>query len=85
MRSRKTIKNKRVPPTLPRGHNDFYIGKVRYGDVKVNGQHEAIISPILFGKVQATLARAKEMRKAKRWWDSDEALERRAWAVVRGE
>ena len=42
--------------------NDFYIGVVRYGDVKTQGEHEPIVSRILFGKVQATLARSRRRR-----------------------
>lgn len=37
--------------------NDFYTGKVRYDGQIVDGDHEAIISLVLFGKVQAALSR----------------------------
>jgi len=37
--------------------NEFYIGKVRYNDQVAEGDHEAIISPVLFGKVQKALSR----------------------------
>ena len=37
--------------------NDFYTGKVRYAGEVVEGDHEAIISPVLFGKVQKALRR----------------------------
>lgn len=35
--------------------NDFYIGVVRFDDIKQQGQHEAIINKIVFGKVQNKL------------------------------
>jgi len=38
-------------------HNEFYTGKVQYADQVVEADHEAIISPVLFGKVQAALKR----------------------------
>ena len=37
--------------------NDFYVGKVQYDGKIVQGNHEAIISPVLFGKVQRALSR----------------------------
>ena len=37
--------------------NQFYTGKVRYDGKVVEGDHEAIISPVLFGKVQKALSR----------------------------
>jgi len=40
--------------------NDFYTGKVRHGQgLKVQGQHEAIISPVVFGKAQSALWKAR--------------------------
>lgn len=37
--------------------NDFYTGKVNWGNLAVEGQHEPIINKVVFGKVQATLKR----------------------------
>lgn len=37
--------------------NDFYTGKIRYDGKIVHGDHEAMISPVLFGKVQKALSR----------------------------
>ena len=37
--------------------NNFFTGKVRYDGKVVDGDHESIISPVLFGKVQAALSR----------------------------
>jgi len=37
--------------------NDFYKGVVTHGDLKVDGQHEQIVSPVTFGKVQAAVRR----------------------------
>jgi len=45
--------------------NDFYTSKVRHGELKVQGQHDAIISPVVFGKARATLERAAEERAQK--------------------
>ena len=42
--------------------NDFYTGKVRYGGEVVEGDHEAIISPVIFGKVQAALRRRAKVK-----------------------
>lgn len=32
--------------------NDTYIGRVHFGDIRVKGQHESIVAPITFNKVQ---------------------------------
>ena len=32
--------------------NDTYVGRVHFGEIRVKGQHESIISPIVFNKVQ---------------------------------
>jgi site-specific DNA recombinase len=37
--------------------NDFYIGKVSWGELQVDGQHEAIIDVDLFNRVQKQLKR----------------------------
>jgi hypothetical protein len=39
--------------------NAFYAGKVSYGDIETKGSHEPIITPSLFGKVQAKLRPAR--------------------------
>jgi len=41
--------------------NDFYVGIVRFDDIKVEGKHEPIINKNTFGKIQAKL---KKNRKA---------------------
>lgn len=41
--------------------NETYLGRVRFGDIRVKGQHPAIISPIIFNKVQ-TLIRKNNKR-----------------------
>lgn len=40
--------------------NEFYTGKLTWGDIETQGQHEAIINKIIFGKVQAQLGRNKK-------------------------
>jgi len=40
-------------------HNDFYCGMSNYGDIKVKGQHEAIISKELWDKAQAVKIRQR--------------------------
>lgn len=42
--------------------NRFYIGEVTHANVVTKGQHEAIINPITFGKVQALLKRNNQRR-----------------------
>lgn len=37
--------------------NDFYVGVVRYGGVKIDGEHKAIVTPELFKRVQRALAK----------------------------
>lgn len=37
--------------------NEFYIGKVKHGEIQLIGNHEPLISKITFGKVQAELGR----------------------------
>lgn len=37
--------------------NDFYRGIVTHGDIKTEGNHEAIINKVTFGKVQAEIKR----------------------------
>lgn len=37
--------------------NRFYLGEVVWGNVKADGQHEPLISPVVFGKAQAMLER----------------------------
>jgi len=37
--------------------NDFYKGVIRHGDIVREGNHEPIINPVTFGKVQAQLKR----------------------------
>ena len=32
--------------------NDTYVGRVHFGDIRVKGQHESIVAPITFNKVQ---------------------------------
>lgn len=32
--------------------NDTYIGRVHFGDIRVKGQHDSIVAPITFNKVQ---------------------------------
>ncbi len=43
--------------------NDFHIGVVRHADLKVKGEHEPIISRVVFGKAKAALERASKHRK----------------------
>ena len=42
--------------------NDFYIGKVRHGKVDTQGNHDALISKVVFGKIQAALDRNRRQR-----------------------
>ena len=35
--------------------NDFYTGVVTHGTIKKQGTHEAIISKVLFGKIQSKM------------------------------
>jgi len=44
-------------------HNPIYIGKVRHRDQVYDGQHEAIIDPDLFAKVQAILDANRQDRR----------------------
>lgn len=40
--------------------NDFYVGNVTHGDIKVQGNHEALVNKITFGKVQAILKKRRK-------------------------
>lgn len=40
--------------------NDFYTGVITHGDIKKDGNHEAIISKVIFGKVQAALKKRRK-------------------------
>ena len=42
--------------------NDFYTGKIGYDGKIVHGNHEAMISPMIFGKVQAALSRRAKVK-----------------------
>lgn len=42
--------------------NDFYIGIVRFNDIVEDGQHDPIISKVIFGKVQAALQRRRNIK-----------------------
>jgi site-specific DNA recombinase len=42
--------------------NDFYTGVITHGDIKKDGNHEAIINKISFGKVQAALKKRRKIK-----------------------
>lgn len=42
--------------------NDFYTGVVTHGEIKKEGNHEAIINKITFGKVQAALKKRRKIK-----------------------
>jgi site-specific DNA recombinase len=44
--------------------NEFYIGKIEYGDIKTGGAHQAIITPHTFRKVGRALAAGNKRRNA---------------------
>ena len=46
--------------------NDFYTGKVQYDGKIVEGDHEVIVSPVLFGKVQKALSRRAKVKTKER-------------------
>jgi len=54
--------------------NHFYTGKIRYDGKVADGKHEAIISLVVFGKVQAALS-----RRAKSLWPSGKVRPLREW------
>lgn len=43
--------------------NDFYTGVITHGDIKKEGNHEALIHKISFGKVQSALRKRKKQLK----------------------
>lgn len=42
--------------------NDFYTGVITHGDIKKEGNHDAIINKITFGKVQAALRKRRKIK-----------------------
>jgi site-specific DNA recombinase len=44
--------------------NRFYIGELKWGEVKTDGAHDSIISSVVFGRVQAMLNRNSKHKKA---------------------
>ena len=44
--------------------NPFYKGEIIHGDVKAKGKHEALVSPVQFGKIQAILQRNQRNKTA---------------------
>ena len=44
-------------------NNEFYVGKIHHGAELIEGKHEAIISKVIFGKVQNALKRKQRRRQ----------------------
>lgn len=42
--------------------NDFYVGTITHGDIKKEGNHEALINKVTFGKVQASLKKRRKIK-----------------------
>lgn len=40
--------------------NEFYVGKINWGNIEAQGQHQHIINKIIFGKVKALLKRNRK-------------------------
>jgi len=54
--------------------NPVYVGKIRWREVEYEGQHDPIISEVLFGKAQGILEERNAESPAKRWHNGEERL-----------
>jgi len=54
--------------------NPIYIGKIRWRDVLYEGQHDPLVSEVLFEKAQEVLEERNEDMKGRQWHNGDERL-----------
>ncbi len=54
--------------------NPVYVGKIRWREVLYQGQHDPLVSDILFEKVQEVLQERHEELKGRQWHNGDERL-----------